>query len=604
LLAIPPAEPDENWVPQLISKLLAVQCGVAQVEEGAILARGDGVNLEVVAANPPPQKGSQPPQWLVRAVVMTRQILADPASRNGPWQGLYPGENESSSILILSLSLPQTGEFIGAFPLKSATAAKTKAAQQRLVQTARMLESYDQQVSIHGPAHRVQMIKGAVQALSSVQRQQRFLSAAMAMCNEMTSLWSCERVSLGLLRGRMVHMKAFSHAEHFSRKSKIVQDIEAAMEECLDQDTEIVYPPSPQATVVCRAAADLSGRHGSKAVLSIPLRAEGALRAVVLLERMTPFDGLTVEAAKLTCDLCGPAVLNLRQHDRWFGSRWAGAIRRVLALLVGAQYTWTKLAAALVIGLIVFVAFGEGDYRVQAPFVLEATVQQSICAPFDGFVKAASVEVGDAVQADGPVLAELDTADLKLQLASAKAEHVGYLKQQDAYMRDGDTAKAQMAQADADRVQAEIGLLAYTIGKARLTSPITGTIVSGELKRHVGAPVKTGEVLFEVTPIESLRAEILVPEDQILDLAVGQQGNLATASYPGERFRFVVERLNPMAEVVNGQNVFKVRARLDETLPWMRPGMEGVAKVTVDRRPYLKIWTRKLVNWVRLKLWM
>ena len=193
---------------------------------------------------------------------------------------------------------------------------------------------------------------------------------------------------------------------------------------------------------------------------------------------------------------------------------------------------------------------------------------------------------------------------MRLQLAAARAEQAGYLKQVDGFMRDGDTAKAQVAQAEADKVQAQIELLVYTVGRARLVSPVEGTIVSGELKRQIGAPVKTGQVLFEVTPLESLRAELLVPEDQILDLAVGQEGALATASYPGQRIRFAVERINPVAEVVNGQNVFKVRARLQESRAWMRPGMEGVAKVTVDRRPYLRIWTRKLVNWVRMKLWL
>jgi len=50
--------------------------------------------------------------------------------------------------------------------------------------------------------------------------------------------------------------------------------------------------------------------------------------------------------------------------------------------------------------------------------------------------------------------------------------------------------------------------------------------------------------------------------------------------------------------------VFKVRVRLQETRPWMRPGMEGVAKVTIDKRPYVWIWTRKVVNWIRMKLWL
>jgi hypothetical protein len=59
-----------------------------------------------------------------------------------------------------------------------------------------------------------------------------------------------------------------------------------------------------------------------------------------------------------------------------------------------------------------------------------------------------------------------------------------------------------------------------------------------------------------------------------------------------------------MAEVVNQRNVFKVRVRLLETYPWMRPGMEGVAKVSVGKRRYVWIWTRKIINWIRMKFWL
>ena len=96
----------------------------------------------------------------------------------------------------------------------------------------------------------------------------------------------------------------------------------------------------------------------------------------------------------------------------------------------------------------------------------------------------------------------------------------------------------------------------------------------------------------------------MVPEDEIYDIEVGQEGYLATASYPAQRIKFRVERINPIAEVVNQRNVYKVRVQLLQTYPWMRPGMEGVAKVSVGKRRYVWIWTRKIVNWVRMKLWL
>ena len=110
--------------------------------------------------------------------------------------------------------------------------------------------------------------------------------------------------------------------------------------------------------------------------------------------------------------------------------------------------------------------------------------------------------------------------------------------------------------------------------------------------------------MFEVAPLESLRAELSVSEDDVPDLAVGQEGELATASFPEQRIKFKVERINPVAEVVDQRNVFKVRVVLGERPAWMRPGMEGVSKVYIGRHSYAWIWTRPAINWVRMKLWI
>ncbi len=82
------------------------------------------------------------------------------------------------------------------------------------------------------------------------------------------------------------------------------------------------------------------------------------------------------------------------------------------------------------------------------------------------------------------------------------------------------------------------------------------------------------------------------------------KGELSTVSHPDKRIEFVVERINPVAEVVENRNVFKVRVRLVKVEEWMRPGMEGVARISIDRRRYAWIWTRRLINWVRMKLWL
>ncbi len=118
--------------------------------------------------------------------------------------------------------------------------------------------------------------------------------------------------------------------EKFSRKMKLVQDIESAMEESFDQDIETVYPPAADATYVSRSAAELSSRHGPTAVLNLPLRKAGKAIATLTLERPVdqPFALEEVETLRLTCDLCIARLENLHRHDRWFGARMAGAARK------------------------------------------------------------------------------------------------------------------------------------------------------------------------------------------------------------------------------------------------------------------------------------
>jgi hypothetical protein len=86
-------------------------------------------------------------------------------------------------------------------------------------------------------------------------------------------------------------------------------------------------------------------------------------------------------------------------------------------------------------------------------------------------------------------------------------------------------------------------------------------------------------------------------------------GDLMTRSQPDRKIAFKIERINPVAEPINQNNVFKVRVTLQgvdlaKDYNWLRPGMEGIAKINIDRRNYGYLWTRRLVNWIRMQLWL
>jgi multidrug resistance efflux pump len=588
---------------QFAANILTLQCLLSQVK-GAVLVEKAGQGAQAVALYPPPVQGEGVPSWLEYACGMACDTMTAGTVQVKP----LPAQNGSpeSRLLLIPLSLDGAGRAVETFVVPAADRSFFERSRQTLETTALLVALGEKRLEHSGNRAVVDRLRKAMGSLSAVNDHDRFRAAAMAFCNEIATQRNCERVGLGFLRGRYVRLVALSHTEHFTRKMKMIQDIEAAMEECLDQDCEVFIPAAADATYISRVTSDLATYHGPASILNLPLRRNSKVEGVLMLQRSPerPFTAEEVESSRLACDLCTPRLVNLREHDRWIGARAATKLRQGAAVLVGAEHTWVKLAAAATFAFIVFLVFAKGQYKAQASFVFEATLQQTLCAPFDGFLKTVNVEIGDAIEQGRTVLGELDTAELKLKLAAAKAEKAGYLKEMAAAMRDNETARAQIAQANADKAQAEVELDQYFIDHARILSPATGVVVTGDLKRQIGAPVKTGDTLFEVTPLESLRAQLHIPEDQIFDVAVGQHGYLATVSYPSRRIEFVVERVDPAAEVVNNRNVFKVRAKLLDTQSWMRPGMEGVAKVNIGKRHYVWIWTRKLVNWIRMKLWI
>lgn len=479
----------------------------------------------------------------------------------------------------------------------------------------------------------LERLRVAIETLAQVNEPERFTAAAMALCNQLASRWKAERTSMGFLKGRYVRLVALSHTEKFTRQMRIVQDLEASMEECLDQDVEILYPAAPDASFVSRTTAILSAKHGPNAILSLPLRREGKVVAVLTMERKPEmaFALEEVETLRLTCDLVTPRLVNLHEHDRWLGAKLVAATRKGLATLVGPKHTWYKAAALAILVLGSVAIFGKGTYRVDSPFSFQAIEKRVIPAPFDGYLKTVHATAGDWVLSEqsaeqlqemgdlvyplpnpltiGPldsILATLDTAELSNQLASARAEYAGYIVQKDIARRDGKSGEAKSAQASADKSQAEIDLLIYKLNHAVLHSPIDGVVFTGDLKQRIGTKLNVGDGLFEVGKQESLRAELSVPEDAVSNLKLNQTGSLATASYPGQHVKFKVERINPVAEVVKDQNVFKVRVAIEpaDIKPWMRPGMEGVAKVDTEQARYIWIWSHRLVNWVRMKLWL
>lgn len=427
-----------------------------------------------------------------------------------------------------------------------------------------------------------------------------------ALATELASQLGCDRVTVGLMRGREVRIEAVSHTVQFDRQANLMVAVTAAMMEAIDQRETIVYPPDREGRlVVTFAHAELAQMAGSSGVVTLPLVHSGRQIGALTLERAPGhrFDAPTVELLEGLGAMVGPLIDLRLAQQRSLPTHVADSAREVRNRLLGPRHGGSKFAA-LALGLLLLVlVFGTGSYRVSADARIEGEVQRALTAPFQGYVREAVHRAGDTVK-KGEKLARLDDRDLKLERVRLQALREQYGKQYREAMAKRERALVSIVSTQIQQVEAQLALMDEQLSRADLVAPYDGVVVSGDLSQSLGAPVERGQILFEVATLNAYRVAIQVDERNIADLRTGQRGELVLSALTGDRHGFTVTKITPVTTAKEGRNFFRVEAEL---MPGagtqLRPGMEGVAKIEVDERRLISIWTRELIAWIRIKIW-
>jgi RND family efflux transporter MFP subunit len=429
-------------------------------------------------------------------------------------------------------------------------------------------------------------------------------ATATAVVTELASRLHSDRVSLGMLKGERLEVVALSHSARFDPRANLMREIEAAMQEAIDQTSSVIYPPPPSSQLlVTRAHGLLAENQGSDGVCTVPLLAEGEAVGAIMLERKDhEFEETVRELCEHAALLLGPILRAKQDNERSIPRLLLDASRDRLSRLFGPRHVLRKLLIGSALLALVAVTFIQGDYRVAADARLLGTVQRVVVAPQEGYVAEAPIRAGDRVE-EGDVLATLDDKDLKLERLKWAGKREQYRKEYRSALAEHDRAAVAVLSAQIEQAQAQIRLLDEQLTRTRLLAPFSGIVVSGDLTQSLGAPVERGEVLFEIAPEGGYRVMLDVDERDVAQLEVGQTGTLALSSLPDVRLAVIIDRITPVSEVREGNNVFQVEASLDDEHLRLRPGMTGVGKIDIGERSLLWIWTHDVVNWLRLKLW-
>lgn len=444
---------------------------------------------------------------------------------------------------------------------------------------------------------------GVVGMLASCFEQTSYQQGLMRMVAELTSQFNCERVAFAEKQGHHCSVTALSNSADFDQRSNLVRKIADAMDEAVEQDSAILFPNN-NSTVIQRAHQELARKFGSGSIATIPLMSERRVFGAITLmcSEESPLDDETLQICQQTLSLLTPFLALKREQEKGIHAKLASSFAGGLRAVFGVRHLRTKLAATLVVALLAVTSLVETTFRITADAVLEGEIQRVVAAPISGYLLTSAVRAGDII-AKGEVMASLDDSELKLELTKLDGRLQKSRREYREAQSERDLVGVRVIKEQINQVNAEIELTEQQLRSIHLTAPFDGVVIEGDLSQRLGSPVERGDTLFKIAPLEGYRIILKVDESNISYVREGQIGALTLSSLSQSNFPLRVESITSVARAEDGANTFRVVASLPDVPEGLRPGMQGIGKITAGRERVVWIWSHEIIDWLRLLFW-
>lgn len=447
----------------------------------------------------------------------------------------------------------------------------------------------------------------AGETLAKLSRFESETEVAFAITNNLRNKTGSDVAAMGVVRNRRLRVLCVSGVEEVKRNSAATVAFTAAMEECLDMGKPLCFQRGGD--VEQRETALLHRQWHEQAqgaaVASVPFEVDGRVEAVLCLQRGAdlPFSQEQLEQVR---DLVAPFIEGLRLVRRAQRGVLAHGIDNVLQLFGGparvAAVTRRASWALALAGMLWFL-FGELEYNVTAHCRVEPSLVQHVAAPYDGVIRSAPWKAGGAFQ-KGDILCEFDTSYLELERSRLRSERNIVELEKHRFLAEDDPFQFELARKKEVSYGAMLDLIELQISKAVVVAPFDGFILQGDLRDRVGDATVKGEPLFQLSRAGDWQVELHVPEGEILQLRGDEVGEFVPRARPEDRYGFTVQKIHPAVEIAESKSMVRVEVEPDVRPSWMKPGMEGVAKIPVGKRKVWWVALHSVLDRLRLKFWL
>jgi RND family efflux transporter MFP subunit len=190
------------------------------------------------------------------------------------------------------------------------------------------------------------------------------------------------------------------------------------------------------------------------------------------------------------------------------------------------------------------------DGSITQPATLITDNDAIVSAEASGKISSLNIQLGTTVR-KGQVIGHIDVTETqqKLEAALLSINKLTSDYERSKVLLAGNATNANVvtdAKYDLDAKKLEAAQLRTQINKANIIAPSDGVIT--DRQKIAGEYVTTGSSIATITNVNTLKANVSVPESQVLYIKKGQKAIITSNAYSGERITGTVNYISPKGD--------------------------------------------------------